>query len=75
MSHQPRNAGAPESADFIDTQRILFELWKRDNIHREGLPYYEHLERKARRAAWDPNPPCPDCGGYGHFECNGSGYA
>lgn len=75
MSHQPRNAGERESPEFIETQRILFELWKRDDIHREGLPFDEHLEQKARRAAWNPNPACPDCGSFAHFECDGSGYA
>lgn len=27
------------------------------------------IDYSALQRLWDRNPPCPDCGGFDHFEC------
>lgn len=49
----------------VDTQAIIAELRRRD-IEAAGI---SDDERQRPQRAWDPNPPCPDCGSYDHFEC------
>lgn len=45
------------------TSDILEELKRRD------LEAADPADRAAREKAWNPNPPCPDCGSFDHFEC------
>lgn len=55
----------PESAaaDKARVSDILEEFKRRD------LEAADPADRAAREKAWNPNPPCPDCGSFDHFEC------
>lgn len=53
--------------DVDEVNAIIAELHRRAAAE---VDPNSPVEMDALRKAWDRNPPCPNCGGFGHFECD-----